>query len=257
MRIALTGAAGNLGAYLLGALSVGHDVVPVDRRAVDHPEARVVDLADLDGLVTAFAGCQALVHFAGEPAVEAPWASVLEGNLIGLRNAFEAARVAGLERIVWASSNHAVGGNEVEWGVETYRGRFVLDHRTEVRPDSLYGASKVFGEALGRLYADRHGLRVLSLRIGHCRPDDDWRVAARRAGTGWLDLDERGLLERYAAIWLSQRDLAQLVERGLVADYRYACVSGVSANPNRFHDLEEARRVLGYVPLDAAVLEDA
>jgi nucleoside-diphosphate-sugar epimerase len=255
MRLALTGAAGNLGAYLLGALSERHDVVPIDRRPVDHPAARLVDLADLEGLVEAFGDCRALVHFAGEPAVEAPWESVLDANLIGVRNAFEAARRAGVERIVWASSNHAVGGNEVEAGVESYRGRFLLDHRTEIRPDSFYGASKVFGEALGRLYADQHGLRVLSLRIGHCRPDDDWRIAARHAGTDWLPLDERGLLERYAALWLSQRDLAQLVERGLEADFRYACVYGVSANPNRFHDLEEARRVLGYVPADAAVLE--
>lgn len=257
MRIALTGAAGRLGSFLLGALSVRHDVVPVDRRPVDHSDARLVDLGDLEGLEEAFRGCQALVHFGGEPAVEAPWESVRDANLIGLRNAFEAARRTGVGRIVWASSNHAVGGNEVEAGVEAYRGRFVLDHRTDIRPDSLYGVSKVFGEALGRHYAEQHGLRVLSLRIGHCRPDDDWRIAARTAGTGWLDLDERGLRERYAALWLSQRDLAQLVERGLEADYRYACVYGVSANPNRFHDLEEARRVLGYVPQDAAVLGDA
>ena len=223
MRVALTGAAGDLGSVLLGALSGRHDVVPIDRRPVDHPAARVVDLADLDGMV----------------------------------RAFEAARQVGVERIVWASSNHAVGQNEVEAGVESYRRRFVLDHRTEIRPDSLYGASKVFGEALGRLYADVHGLRVLSLRIGHCRLDDDWRIAARTADAGWLPLDERGMFERFAALWLSQRDLAQLVERGLVADYRYASVMGVSANPNRFHDLEEARRVLGYVPQDAAVLDDA
>ncbi len=254
MRVALTGAAGRLGSYLLEDLA-GHDLVPVDRAPVEHPAARLVDLGDLDGLTAAFEGCRAVVHFAGEPDVTTPWEAVLASNVIGLRNALEAARLARVERMVYASSNHAVGEYELELGLDAYRGAIVLDHRAELRPDSLYGASKVFGEALGRFYAERHGLRVLALRIGACVRDDDWRAAAERR-VPWLPLERvEERRERYAALWLSRRDLAQLVERGLVADYRYACVYAVSGNPSRFHDLEEARRVLGYVPLDAATFD--
>jgi len=257
VRIVLTGAAGHLGTVLLRALDGAHEVVPVDRDPVEHPRARQLDVADLDGFVDACSGAQALVHFAGEPAVETPWEKVLPSNLVGVYNAFEAARRAGVERVVFASSNHAVGGYELEYTSAAYRGAILLDSQTQHRPDSLYGASKLFGEGVGRLYADQHGLRVLCLRIGACVRDDDWRAAAARHVDRWLKLDsDRERLERFASMYLSERDLVQLVERGLAADYRYAIVYGVSANPNRFLDLEEARRVLGYVPQDAAVLED-
>src|SRR5262249_21885734 len=155
-------------------------------------------------------------------------------------------------------SNHAVGGYEIAAGAEAYRGSVLVDRHSEPWPDSLYGASKLFGEGIGRHFADAHRLRVLCLRIGACVRDDDWRAAAERSKGSWLVLgSDRERLERFAAMWLSRRDLLQLVERGLVADYRFACVHAVSANPNRFHDIEEARRVLGYVPQDAAVLDGA
>jgi nucleoside-diphosphate-sugar epimerase len=257
VRIVLTGAAGHLGSVLLDALDGPHEVVPVDRDAVDHPRARALDVADLEAFAAACEGANALVHFAGEPAVETPWEQVLPSNLVGVYNAFEAARRAGIERVVFASSNHAVGGYELSHGAAAYRGAVLVDHRSQHWPDSLYGASKLWGEGVGRLYADRHGLRVLCLRIGACVPHDDWRGAAIRSKERQLHLHgDRERLERYAAMWLSERDLVQLVERGLTADYRYAIVYGVSANPTRFHDLEEARRVLGYVPKDAAVLDE-
>jgi nucleoside-diphosphate-sugar epimerase len=257
VRIVLTGAAGHLGSVLLEALEPQHEVVPVDREPVDHPRARTLDVAELEPFQDACQGAEAMLHFAGEPAVETPWEDVLPANLVGVYNAFEAARRAGIERVVFASSNHAVGGYEARHGPAAYRGELLVRHDSLHWPDSLYGASKLFGEGVGRVYADRHGLRVLCLRIGACVRGDDWHAAAARSKERWPELSsDRERLERYASMWLSHRDLVQLVERALTADYRYAIVYGVSANPSRFLDLEEARRVLGYVPRDAAVLQE-
>jgi NAD+ dependent glucose-6-phosphate dehydrogenase len=257
VRLVLTGAAGLLGSHLLGALDGEHEVVPLDRLAVDHPRAVTGDLTDLPLLERSFAGARAVLHFAGASAVRSDWEAVLESNVVGMRNVLEAARRSGVERVIWASSNHAVGGYEMAGGVESYRGGVLVDRSSQPWPDSLYGVSKLFGEALARWYSDAHGLRTLGLRIGACVPDDDWEGIARRAAANaddpWLRLpDVEAYRERFAAMFLSRRDLVQLVRRGLEADYACAVVFGVSANPARFHDLEEARRVLGYVPQDAA-----
>jgi uronate dehydrogenase len=137
------------------------------------------DLLDIPSLTAAMAGIDTVVHMAGvpvEPETNA-WAQVLPANIVGVHNLFEAARLAGVKRVLFASSHHAAG----------FHRRDTPTAETLVpRPDSYYGVSKVFGEAMGRMYADKFGLQVLSLRIGayRDRPSD-------RSPAGGLDQPAR------------------------------------------------------------------
>jgi uronate dehydrogenase len=222
-RILMTGAAGGIGTRLRPLLREAYpavrlsDVVrPKDLAATE--EFVSADLADLAAVERAVAGVDAIVHFGGI-SVEADWESILQSNIIGTRNLFEAARRAGVKRIVFASSNHAVG---------FYPRRRRIGTSALVRPDSRYGVSKAFGEALGALYADKHGLRVLCIRIGN--------VADK-------PVDKRRL-----SIWVHPADLFQLVRIGLEhPSLHYEVVYGVSDNARSWWDNETAFR-LGYRP---------
>jgi uronate dehydrogenase len=153
--------------------------------------------------------------------VEADWDTVLQANIIGCYNMFEAARRQGVQRVVFATTNHVIG---------FYRRTTRIDHTAPPRPDSRYGVSKAFGEALGRLYADKHGLRVLSIRIGNFadRPADKRRLS----------------------IWISPRDFLQLVRIGLEhPELHYEIVYGASDNDRSWWDNSNAYR-LGYRPQD-------
>jgi NAD+ dependent glucose-6-phosphate dehydrogenase len=252
-RVAVTGAGGTIGTVLLRELSDRYDLVPIDRGNV--PDGWVAaDLADLEGLTRAFAGCRAVVHLAAASDVSAPWEEVLSSNIVGTYHAFEAARLARVERVVFASSNHVVGMFEAASGPSLYRldDARTIDHRDEIRPDSLYGTSKAFGEALGRYYAERHGMSVVCLRIGSVRPDDDPGGPSVADGIGWFGLSEADRYRRLRATWLSHRDCGRLVAAALDADVGWAVVFGTSANPRRIWDLEHARETIGYVPEDSA-----
>jgi nucleoside-diphosphate-sugar epimerase len=252
--IAITGAGGIIGRVLRRELADLYDLRLITRRPADFPSF-LADVSDLDTLVPHFEGVDAVVHLAAAATVEAPWEQVLSANLIGTYNVFEAARRTGVELVVFASSNHAVGMYEVEnapalYGLDDDRR---WDERAEVRPDSLYGASKVFGEAVGRYYVDVHGLRVICLRIGSVLDDDDPRSERVAAGPAWMSLDRRSALARLRATWLSQRDCAQLVRRCLEAtDVRWTVAYGISDNPRQFWDLRSARDTLGFSPIDRA-----
>jgi nucleoside-diphosphate-sugar epimerase len=128
-----------------------------------------------------------------------------------------------------------------------------VDTSSPIRPDSLYGASKAFGEALGRLYADRYGLDVVCLRIGTVREDDDpARAEAGRPFSTLQVLTTEQSRHRLRATWLSHRDCAQLIRRALEAPVHWAVVYGVSDNPRRMWDIQGARDQLGFEPEDAA-----
>ena len=161
--------------------------------------------------------------------------------------------------MVFASSNHAIGGYEVDGAPELYRldDPRVYDHTVEVRPDSLYGVSKVYGEALGRYYHDTFGMRVFNLRIGTTRDDDNPRSPEVAEASGWLPLEPADRYARLRATWLSQRDCAALVEACLEAtDVDWAVVYGISNNPRQFWDISHARELLGYAPRDSAPVGD-
>ncbi len=158
------------------------------------------------------------MHLGGQ-SVEAPWEVLLGANIIGTYNPFEAARRVGVKRAVFASSNHVVG-------FYPRSRRFGSD--VLLRPDSRYGASKAFGEALGALYAYKYGLRVMCLRIANVA---DRPVDARRL-----------------SIWIKPEDLTQLIRISLEhPDLRYEVVYGVSDNARGWWDNSAAYR-LGYRP---------
>lgn len=249
----MTGARGTIGTALIRELSDRYDLVPIARTPA--PDGwRVADLADLDGLERAFAGCRAVVHLAATTDVLAPWDEVLTSNIIGTYNVFEAARRAGVGRVVFASSNHVVGMFELAAGPSLYRldDRRAIDHREEIRPDSPYGTSKVFGEALGRYYSEHYHMSVVCLRIGSVLPDDDPEGPLVAEGAGWLGLSRADRYRRIRATWLSQRDCARLVASALDAEVSWAVVFGTSANPRRIWDIEHAREAIGYEPQDSA-----
>lgn len=220
--VLLTGAAGSIGRALTERLP-GHGwaVRGFDRVAV--PGGVVGDITDPAALDAAATGVDAIVHLAGQPT-EAPWPVIREANVEGSVQLFEAARRAGIRRVVSASSNHAVGFEPA--------GPDELPADLAPRPDTLYGVSKVFGEALGRYYVDRYGMQVACLRIG--------------------TFAERPQHVRTLSTWLSPDDCARLVDATLRApDLGYALVWGISANTRRTWSLD-AGRAIGYEPRDDA-----
>jgi nucleoside-diphosphate-sugar epimerase len=154
MDVLLTGAYGRVGTAVIDGLAdrAGYEFTYLDRE--DHPEHETVvaDVADYDAIRPAFDGQDAVIHLAGYPETDGTWREILENNIVGMQNALEAAADAGVERFVFASSNHAVGMYEVENAPDVYYPShgITVDHTDPLRPDSYYGTSKVFGEALGR-----------------------------------------------------------------------------------------------------------
>lgn len=226
-RVLITGAAGAIGRALRSGLRGRYPALRLsDLAPLGDPgpgeELCTADIRDLAATEATMEGVDCVVHLAAV-AVEDAWERVLDLNIIGTYAVFEAARRRGVRRIVFASSNHAVG---------YYRREEVLDPGVLPRPDSRYGVSKVFGEALGRLYADKYGLSVACLRIGSFR---DRPENARQLGT-----------------WISPRDTVQLVRRCIEApDYHFLVVYGVSAN-TRSRWSNAGAECLGYRPEDDA-----
>ena len=254
MRVLVTGAEGVIGTAVRQRLGGRYELTSLTLTPQEFP-SHVADIADLDAILPAFRGMDAVVHLAAASSVGSAWDDVLHANLIGTYNVFEAARRTGVETVVFASSNHAIGMYEVEAAPALYdlADPRVYDHTVEVRPDSLYGVSKVYGEALGRFYAERHGLRVFCLRIGSVRADDDPRAPEVAASSDWLDLTPDQKFARLRATWLSQRDCAELIACCLEADHlRWGLVYGISNNPRQFWDLSHARALLGFEPQDRA-----
>ncbi len=222
--ILITGAAGGVGTHLRRELAGRYalrlsDLRPLKPLAPGETFVRG-DIARLSDMLRATRGVDAIVHLGGY-SVEGSWPAIHRANIVGCYQVFEAARRNGVKRMVFASSNHAVG---------FYRRDQVIDHRVTPKPDSRYGVSKVFGEALASLYADKYGMQVLCLRIGNVNP---------------APIDKRRL-----SIWVSPRDLAQLVAIGIEhPDIRFEVAYGVSGNARSWYDNSNAAR-LGYRPQD-------
>jgi uronate dehydrogenase len=226
-RVLITGAAGAIGSVIRHGIAGQYehvrlmDIKPIDDISADESFV-LADLLDAARLDEAVKGIDSIVHLAGVPR-EAEWAKILPNNIAGTYNLFEAARKASVRRILFASSNHVIG---------FYRADREIDALAPVRPDSRYGVSKVFGEALGRLYADKHGIDVACLRIG------SFRKAPENA--------------RQLSTWMSPADMVRLTKACLDAPkFHFTVLYGVSANTRRKW-WDEAQRQLGYAPQDNA-----
>lgn len=222
-RVLITGAAGEIGSRLRVLLkSVYPELVLSDlRRPIDLASDETfiaADLADAAAVDDLCRGIDGIIHLGGK-SIEGEWDEILGSNIVGAYNLFEGARKAGVKRIVFASSNHAVG---------FYPRTTTIPTDVVPRPDSRYGLSKVFGEGLGALYAYKHGIGVTSLRIGNFA---DKPIDVRRL-----------------AIWLSPDDLVRLIRIGLERPgIVYEVMYGVSDNARAWFDNSRARE-LGYAP---------
>jgi uronate dehydrogenase len=221
--VLITGAAGDVGTHLSRELADKYKLRLSDKRPLKPPKRQTFMRADVSKMADALRitkGVDAIVHLGGY-SVEGPWDAILQANILGCYNVFEAARRNGVKRILFPTSNHAVG---------FYRRDQKIDHRVYPKPDSRYGVSKVFGEALGSLYADKYGMQVFMIRIGNVNPKP---------------IDKRRL-----SIWFSPRDLAQLVAIGIEhPDIKFEIVYGISRNQRAWYDNSNAFR-LGYKPQD-------
>lgn len=238
-KLLITGINGRIGSIIRDPLGESYQVLGCDRKGPFSDRIHQVDIAESNAVNQFFkekGGFPYLVHLAANPHVDAPWEDVLQSNIIGTRNIYHAAREFGTRRVVFASSNHVTGA------YEGFPPRLHLKQDPElitvadpIRPDSEYGVSKAFGEALARYYYERWDIASVSLRIGSVLEDDD-----------------PGSNPRHAKTWLSHRDLVQLVEKSLAAGVKYGIYYGVSDNDGRFWDLTKAREELGYRPQDNA-----
>jgi uronate dehydrogenase len=221
MKVLITGAAGRIGTVLTRGLE--HELRLTDQVELDDPRFVRADLTDADAVERAVDGVDAVVHLGAVPD-EAPFEEIAGPNLHGPFHVFDACRRLGVRRIVYASSNHATG---------MYPVGEPLTEDSVPRPDGLYGVSKVYGEALGRMYVDRFGLEFVGLRIG--------------------TFAERPPNRRALATWLSHADAVRLVDAALTArDVGFTIVYGASANTRRWWPLDDAARRIGYEPRDNA-----
>ena len=225
--VLVTGAAGDIGRRLRKLLKGVYpnlrlsDIKPPADLAADETFIKA-DLASVTEVERAVAGVQGIVHLGGF-SVEGPWDTILNSNIIGTYNLFEAARRHRVERVVFASSNHAVG---------FYPRARRIGTDDPVRPDSRYGVSKAFGEALAALYAYKHGLRTTSIRIGN--------------------VSDRPADKRRLSIWLKPEDLVQLCRIGLEhPDIHFEVLYGASYNERAWWDNHRAYE-LGYRPTGRA-----
>ncbi|GAC1394090.1 MAG: NAD-dependent glucose-6-phosphate dehydrogenase Azf [Vulcanimicrobiaceae bacterium] len=247
-NIAVTGSNGTIGRRLCEELSHDHQVVRIDLRDADI----IADVRDLDAMRKALRGCETVIHLAGAVAVDSPWEDVYGTNIGGTYNVYEAARENALRRIIFASSNHAVGMHEVENAPAIYEPGFgrVIDTVEPYRPDGLYGVWKAFGEVLGRFYSDKYGIQVCCIRIGSITAEDDPKHESVAKSSPWLGLTDEEKFKRYAATWMSHKDFARLVRAVLTRDVPFSVVYGVGNNATRFWDLEPGRAIFGFWPLD-------
>jgi nucleoside-diphosphate-sugar epimerase len=244
-KVLVTGMSGLIGSAVREMLGEKYDFSALNRSEVAGVPCHRADIADLEAIVPAFAGQEAVVHLAAIARVDAAWGELLRANVIGTYNVFEAARRAGVKRIVYASSGATMAGWErempygalVEGRYDTLPNRWpLLTHESPTRPGGIYGASKVWGEALARHFSDVHGISILCLRLGAVHAEDRPRSA------------------RDFSVWCSRRDIVQAIDRCLEApaDLRFDVFFILSNNRFGYRDLTHARDVIGFVPQDAA-----
>ena len=244
-RVLVTGMSGLIGRAVRQALEEEYDLSALNRRPVEGVPTTQADLGDLAAISAAFDGIDTVIHLAAVIHDGYGWDALLNTNVIGTRNVFEAAAAAGVRRVIFTSSGATVAGWEKE---EPYAslvaGRYdevpdslaMISESMPTRPANLYAATKVWGEALARHYADNHGLEIISLRIGFANEADRPENA------------------RQLSVWNSQRDVVQAIRLAMsrTMQDRHECYFILSDNRRGYRDVTLARRNLGYEPTDSA-----
>ena len=233
LKVLVTGAGGSIGSYF-----ASHNEDRFDLRLGCHGEEEAqtvgeygetvqLDVTDLDSCKAACEGVDVVLHLAADPSPYAAWDTLLPINIVGTYNIFAAAKAAGVKRVVYASSIHAISGHARDRQVNTAE---------PVNPGDLYGVTKCFGEAMGRYMAEQEGVACIVIRIGAFQPRKK--------------VKEEGMLNLLDA-FVSRRDLNQLLQKAVRAEHlQFAIVQGLSDNQFKRMDIQTARDLLGYEPVD-------
>jgi nucleoside-diphosphate-sugar epimerase len=238
-KVLLLGASGNVGSgfveeYLENYIGSYNLVLGVHRKKGKSPgglETRKVNLSNIGSLKKAMRGVSCVINLAANPEPLAEFDDLVEPNLIGAYNVFEAARLSKVGRVIFASSVHAVRG---------YAEGYKVKEGDAPRPLNFYGATKVFAEALCHVFYKKYGLSCLAIRIGAYISNDQKDIVCP-------------MRERYDYV-ISQRDMGQLLHRSVLAPRRvkYGILAGVSNNKEQYLDLKSTKKLVGYKPEDDA-----
>ncbi|MFP4376017.1 MAG: NAD-dependent epimerase/dehydratase family protein [Spirochaetales bacterium] len=232
--VAVTGAAGRIGSYFAEHSAKRYKLILVEHPEVTVPEelarlgeVRSADLVNINEVRDGLAGADIVLHLGAIPSASANWKELLPNNIVATRNAFAAAHEIGAKRLIFASSIHAVSGYPTDYQVHP---------DDPVNPADLYGVTKAFGEAMGRFYAEQHGLSVIAVRIAAFQPPERAK-----------QVDAVRLMRAF----VSDRDLTQLFHRAIDnTTLRFAILHGVSKNHFNRMDIGLAEELLGYEPQD-------
>ena len=245
-KVLITGMSGLIGGALRRQMEGAYDLSALNRSEVQGVPCHRADISDLEAIQLAFEGVHTVVHLAAKVASKGKaWDDILQFNVIGTYNVFEAARRAGVKRVVYASSGATIATYEK---LEPYKalaeGRYDdlkngwenLTHESPVRPGNLYGSSKVWGEALARTYCESFGMSMICLRIGAVNSGD------------------KPESPRQFSVWSSQGDIARLLQACVDApdELKFDIFYGVSNNKWSYRDMTHVKDVLGFEPQDAA-----
>ena len=234
-KVIITGSEGLIGKLLMNNLNE-YKLYGIDKIDIVKERYYKADISDYDALKKIFDeidGLDVIIHLAADKRLNAPWQSILKNNIIATRNIYEMARIFKIPKVIFASSNHVTGGYEKIEGI--YEGKIKIIPSLHIRPDSYYATSKAFGEAIARQFYEVYGISSICLRIGSVIEDDDPTKN-----------------ERLAATWLSHRDLIQLFKKSIEADVKFGIYYGVSNNDKSFWSISNAKKDLGYEPVDNA-----
>ena len=249
-KVLITGMSGHIGSAIKERLMDKYELSALNRSDVPGVECHRADITNLEAIKPAFEGKDVVVHLAGSGG---DWDTIYGLNIKGSYNVYEAARLAGVKRVIAASTGRVTGSLDEEFPYNAIaKGQYelvpptwdLITHETAVRPDSLYACSKVWSEALGRHYSDTYGMSVIIIRISAVPHDGDGVTMNRGAE----------IYVRRFSTWCSLDDITQLVDKSIEApeSVRYDVFYGVSNNKWRTRDIEHAREVVGYDPKDDA-----
>ena len=244
-KVLVTGLSGLIGGLLLEGSTDKYELSGLNRRPVEGVPCLQADIRDAAAIRPVFEGQDVVVHLSAIARAGIAWEEALETNLIGTYNVFEAARTAGVKRVIFASSGAAVTNWEREEPSKALvEGRYeeapsswpMGTHETPTRPAQFYGWSKVAGESLARHYSDAYSMSMICLRLGR------------------VSQENRPDSARVRSVWCSHRDIVQLIEKSIDApdSVMYDIFYGLSNNKWAYRDISHAREVLGYAPQDSA-----
>lgn len=248
-KVLITGASGLIGGLVLKNLGHKYDFSALNRRPVEGIPCLQADISDFDEILPAFEGIDTVLHLSAYTEDVYEWEGTERVNIRGTYNVYEASRIHGVKRVIFASSGGTMLGYELDSPyTEIVAAEYdkvtqvypLITHEMPVRPNSLCYVSKVFGEVLGRMYSDQHGISVLNIRFGAVLADNIPQMRRHYPG------------------YLSHADAVQMVEKCIDApeSVRYDIFEATSNNRWRWRDISHSQKVLGYEPQDSADVYD-